>query len=110
MWWVFAAMSPNKLEPLFKPIKLEIDMEARKAYLVVPGVVESSAQPIRNPVTGAEHRARIDLPHGFQFRIAEVASGRTKASGRIKLDLTDTHAQLAAVHLSHQGVVEQSKG
>ena len=110
MWWVFAAMSPNKLEPLFKPIKLEIDMEARKAYLVVPGVVESLAQPIRNPVTGAEHRARIDLPHGFQFRIAEVASGRTKASGRIKLDLTDTHAQLAAVHLSHQGVVEQSAG
>jgi len=107
MWWVFAAMSPNKLEPQFKPIRLEIDMEARKAHLVVPGVVESSVEPIRNPVTGAEHRARIDLPQGFQFRIAEVASGRTKASGRIALDLQDTHAHLAAIHLSHRGVVER---
>jgi len=108
MWWIFAAMSPTKLEPLYRPITLEIDMPARKAHLVVPGLVESSGEPIRNPVTGAEHRARIDLPHGFEFRIAEAASGRTKATGKISLDLKETHAHFADIRLSHKGVVEHT--
>ena len=30
MWWVFSAMSPNKLEPLFVPIELEVDVDARR--------------------------------------------------------------------------------
>ncbi len=108
MWWVYAAMCPTKLEPQFKPIKLEIDMGARKAHLVVPGVVESSGEPIRNPVTGAEHRARIDLPHGFEYRIAEAASGRTKATGEINLDLKNTHAHFASIGLSHRGVIQET--
>ena len=105
MWWVYAAMCPNKLEPLFKPIEFEVDVDARRARLVVPGIVESSGEPIRNPVTGAEHRVRIDLPHGFEYRLAEIGSGRTKALGQIKLDLTNTYGQFARIHLSHAGVV-----
>src|SRR3989449_2478930 len=31
MWWVYAAMSPNKLEPLFKPIEFEADVDGRRA-------------------------------------------------------------------------------
>ena len=60
MWWVFAAMAPNRLETLYKPIDLKIDVEARKGHIVIPDVFELMAEPIRNPVTGAEHRARID--------------------------------------------------
>jgi hypothetical protein len=106
MWWIFSAMCSTKLEPQFKPIRLDIDIQARKASLVVPGVVESSGEPIRNPVTGAEHRARIELPHGFEFRVAEAASGRTKATGKISLDLKDSHAHFANIRLSQKGVVE----
>lgn len=106
MWWVFAAMCPTKLEPLFKPIEFEVDVESRKARLVVPGVVESNGEPIRNPVSGAEHRVRIDLPHGFEYRLAEIGSGRTKATGQIKLDLTNTYGQFANLHLSNAGVVD----
>ena len=105
MWWVFAAMCPNKLTPLFKPIKFEVNVDARRARLVIPGVVETVGEPIRNPVTGAEHRARIDLPHGFEYRMAEIGSGRTKATGEIKLDLENTYGQFANIHLSHAGVV-----
>jgi hypothetical protein len=105
MWWVYAAMSPTKLEPLVEAIEFEVDVDARRARLVVPGVVESLGEPIRNPVTGAEHRARIDLPHGFEYRLAEVGSGRTNAPGPIKLDLADTYGQFARIHLSHAGVV-----
>lgn len=106
MWWVYAAMCPTKLEPLFKPIELEVDVDARRARLVVPGVVESTGEPIRNPVTGAEHRARIDLPHGFEYRLAEIGSGRTRATGPIELDLTNTYGQFARIHLSPAGVVD----
>ncbi len=105
MWWVYAAMCPTKLEPLFKPIEFEVDVDARRARLVVPGTLESSGEPIRNPVTGAEHRVRIDLPHGFEYRLAEIGSGRTKTTGQIKLDLTNTYGQFARIHLSHAGVV-----
>lgn len=106
MWWVYAAMCPTKLEPLFTPIEFEVDVDARRARLVVPGILESSGEPIRNPVTGAEHRARIDLPHGFEYRLAEIGSGRTRATGQIKLDLTNTYGQFARIHLSHAGVVD----
>jgi hypothetical protein len=106
MWWVYSAMSPNKLEPLFMPINFEVDVEGRRARLNIPGVVEATGEPIRNPVTGAEHRARIDLPDGFEFRIAEIGSGTTRAAGAIKLDLKDSYGQFAHLHLSNKGVVE----
>lgn len=106
MWWIYATMCPTKLEPLFKPIEFEVDVDARRARLVVPGIVESSGEPIRNPVTGAEHRVRIDLPHGVEFRLAEIGSGRTRATGPIKLDLTNTYGQFARIHLSDAGVVD----
>jgi hypothetical protein len=106
MWWVYAAMCPNKLSPLSKPIEFEVDVEARRGFFKVPGVVETAGEPIRNPVTGAEHRARIDLPHGFEYRIAEIGSGRTSATGAIKLDLQDSYGQFAHLHLSNKGVVE----
>lgn len=69
-------------------------------------MVGSTGEPIRNPVTGAEHRARIELPHGFEYRIAEMGSGTTKATGTIKLDLKDSYGQFAHIHLSNKGVVD----
>lgn len=105
VWWVYAAMCPTKLEPLFTPIDFEVDVDGRRARLVVPGVVEARGEPIRNPVTGAEHRARIDMPDGFEYRLAEVGSGTTTATGDIKLDLKDSYGQFANLHLSHAGIV-----
>lgn len=107
MWWVFSAMSPNKLERLVKPIDIEIDMESRKGHMTVPGVFETDAGPIINPITGAEHRARINLPHGFEFRVAELAKGTTKTSGAMEIRKNqDTHAHIVALHLSNNGVLE----
>ncbi len=42
----------------------------------MPGHLEFSAEPIRNPVTGKPHFAQIRLPDGFEFREAEMASAR----------------------------------
>jgi hypothetical protein len=106
IWWVLGAMSPNKLPPLFMPIDFEIDVEARRARLNIPGLLETAGEPIRNPVTGAEHRARIELPDGFEYRVAEMGSGTSKAIGAIKLDLKDSYGQFAHIHLSNKGVIE----
>ncbi|MCZ6847445.1 MAG: DUF1326 domain-containing protein, partial [Alphaproteobacteria bacterium] len=77
----------------------------RTARLVVPGMIEGTMEPIRNPVTGNPHRARIDLPHGFEYTVAEVASGTAKTTGEIKLDLVNSHGHLAELHLTDSGVV-----
>jgi len=107
LWCVTAAMSPNKLEPLFRPIEFEANVEARRGHFRVPGIVETVGEPIRNPVTGAEHRARIDLPHGFEYRIAEAASATTRATAAIALPgLQNTPSHFAHMHVSNKGVLD----
>ena len=108
MWWVYSAMAPNKLKPLFKPVTLAIDVDGRRGRISIPGVLEAAGEPIRNPVTGLEHRARIDLPNGFEYRLAEIGSGTSRTTGEIKLDLKSSYGQFANIHLSHQGVVSGS--
>jgi hypothetical protein len=108
MWAVYTAMCSTILEPLFKPIELEIDVENRTGRVVVPGVVEMTGEPIRNPVTGETHRARIDLPHGFEYEIAEIGSASMKATGEIKLELQNSYGQFAELHLSNSGVVRKA--
>lgn len=52
-------------------------------------------------------RARINLPHGFEFRIAEMAKGTTTTSGAIELkDNQDSHVHIVEIHLSNAGVLE----
>jgi hypothetical protein len=57
IYQVFSTTFEKVHDPLFRPIELAVDIEGRKARLVVPGLVEGRGEPIRNPVTGAEHRA-----------------------------------------------------
>jgi hypothetical protein len=59
---------------MYVAIDFESDQERRTARLKVPGFGEFRAEPIKNPVTGEEHRARIDLPNGFEYKLAEMAN------------------------------------
>ncbi len=108
MWWVYSAMSPNKLEPLPRKIELEVDITARRGRISVPGCFETTAEPIRNPVTGAEHRVRIDMPEGFEYAIAEIGSASTRTSGAIRFELTDSYGQFCELHLSNTGVLRNA--
>jgi hypothetical protein len=105
IWQVFATTMTKVLPTLFKTIELALDVEKRTATVRVPGLVEGRGEPIRNPVTGAVHRARINLPAGFEYSQAEVASGTSRATGAIPLDLQGTHAHLTRFHWSTHGVV-----
>jgi hypothetical protein len=103
MWWVFGAMSPTKLPPAYEKIELEVDVDKRTARLEVPGVASSKGEPIRNPVTGAEHRVRIDFPQSFEYRLGEIGSGASTISGPLAMDLKDSWGLFAHLHLSHKG-------
>lgn len=106
-WWVYSAMSPNKLDTLYKPIEIEMDYEARTGKASVAGVFDTVWEPLKNPVTGAEHRARIDLPHGFEYRVAEVGKATTRTKGAINLTGTEgSHAHFCALHITGTGVLE----
>jgi len=107
MWWVYSAMSPNKLETLYRRIDFEVDVDERRGRMTIPGLVEMSGEPIRNPVTGAEHRARIDLPHGFEYEIAEIGSASSSVKGSLAMELKNSYGQFAELHLSDSGVVRQ---
>ena len=108
MWWIFSAMCPNKLEPLVKKIDYDIDIEARRGSTAVADTFETSATPILNPVTGEEHRVRIDLPNGFEYAIAEIASGTTRSSGAIQINIDNTYAQFNELHLTNTGVIREA--
>jgi hypothetical protein len=102
---VYASMTATFLPTLSKPIDLTMDYENRTASLRVPGLLDTLVSPIRNIVKGNPHRVRINLPDGFEFTEAEVASGKSKVTGAIPLEFNETHAHLARVHWNTHGVV-----
>lgn len=104
-WWVYHAMSDKVHPPLFKPIEFEVDIEARTARAVIPGVLESIGTPIKSPATGQTHRVRIDIPNGIEFELAEIGSATTRTTGAIKLDLKDCYGQFNVLRHSGRGVV-----
>ena len=94
---IFAGVSPHRLPTLVAPIELDVDREARVGTVRIPGVIEHVIEPIRNPVTGDEHRARIVLPGGFEFSEAEMANSvslRVTLSTPLRFSYEHTYAQL----------------
>lgn len=102
---VFATTMEKVYDPIFASIECEIDVDGRRGRAAVADVLTLEGQPIRNPVTGAEHRARIDLPEGFEYELAEIGSGTSRSQGNIALELRDSYAQFARIHLNNHGVV-----
>ncbi len=103
---IFAAMAPNNLEPVVAPIELEYDREKRRARIRMPGLGETTIEPIKNPVTGQEHRVRIDLPNGFEYKQAEVgntAHFKTTAGGVLSMEHENSYAQLCRVEWASDG-------
>ena len=104
IWEIFAAVCPTVLEPLSAPIRFEVDRERRRAIVRIPAVGEIEAEPIKNPVTGEEHRARIVLPQGFEFTEAEMGNAvvlRVTAGERVRFEHHNTYMQFCAIDWSN---------
>ncbi len=101
---IFSAVCPNVLETLYAPITFEIDRERRQALLRIPEIGEGIIEPIKNPVTGEEHRARIVLPGGFEFKEAEMGNSvslRVESDSPLSFEHTETYAQLSEFEWSN---------
>jgi len=102
---VFAPTLAKIHDPVFAPIEFYLDLEKRIGRVRIPGVIETSIEPIRNPITGKEHRVSVNLPEGFEYHQAEYASGSTRADGPIKLSIANAHSHLYNLHMTTNGVV-----
>ena len=91
------------VDPIFVPIEFENDRERRVSTLNVPGLGHFRTAPIRNPVTGEEHRALIKLPNGFEYKEAEMGNcveQYAKIGGKV-ISNTNSYAQFAAIDWSN---------
>ncbi|MBS0194336.1 MAG: DUF1326 domain-containing protein [Proteobacteria bacterium] len=106
---VFATTYEKVFDPIFTSIEADIDVESRRGRVRVGDAIAMNGQPIRNPVTGAEHRVRIDLPDGFEYELAEIGSGTSSSRGAVALALEASYGQFARLHLNNHGVIRQRR-
>ncbi len=105
MFAVYASTVTRMLDPVFTNIELELDIDGRKGRIFVKDYIDTVGTPILNKATGAESRAQIVLPDGFEYAVAEVGSATTRTQGPLEVSLTDTYGQFARLHLNNHGVV-----
>ena len=104
-WWVYAKMCDTIHEPVHAKVEIEIDMEARTAQCRAEGLAETRGEPIRNPVTGAEHRVGILQPRGFEYEMTECGRGWSETKGRVPMTLADSYGSWFESHMNQSGVL-----
>ena len=104
LFHIFSVIVSKIHDPIFAPVDFRFDKAGRTARLIIPGVLESEVEPIRNPVTGAEHRIRVVMPEGFEHIEGEVASSDIRSTGAIRFETRQSHSTLAHVVQTPQGV------
>jgi len=105
MFAVYISTVSNMHAPVFTPIELELDVEERRGRIFVEGYIDTVGEPIRNPVSGAESRARIELPDGFEYAVAEIGSASSRTKGPVIVEIDSKYGQFAHLHLNNHGVV-----
>jgi hypothetical protein len=101
---IFSLIVTKMHDPIFAPIEFSFDLGKRRARVAAKGALVTEVEPIRNPVTGAEHRIQVMMPEGFEHRGAEVAAARIESTGAIKFVVPQGHSSLATVEHTPRGV------
>ena len=70
-----------------------------------PGLVESRGAPIVDPNSGEEFQAAIQLPNGFEYTVAEMGTGHSKANCGLQIELSDGYGQFCELHMNQDGVI-----
>ena len=107
MFAVYSSTIETMHPPVFTDIDLDLDIDGRRGRMVIEGYVEMTGEPIRNKVSGAETRAQIVLPQGFEYAVADIGSASSRVTGPMTLDLRDSYGQFAHIHLNSHGVVRR---
>ena len=106
---IYGSTIVKEFDPVFTTIDFVWDYENRTGSFSIPNVAECRFEPIRNPVTGAPHRAQIVLPEGFEFRTAEMASSTFKGTGDIQFDHADRYGFFTYAAYGPYGVIEEKR-
>jgi hypothetical protein len=105
MFAVYASTVTKMNPPVFAHIDFDVDVDARRGRVAVKDYFETKGEPIRNKVTGADSRAQIVLPEGFEYEVAEIGSASSRTSGPVEIEMSDSYGQFARLHLNNHGVV-----
>ncbi|MBI3434700.1 MAG: DUF1326 domain-containing protein [Proteobacteria bacterium] len=104
LFHIVSLIITKMLEPVFAPIEMTFDYAKRRARLSIPGVLQSDVEPIRNPISGAEHRIRVVMPDGFEHHEGEVAHATIDSLAGIRFKVAKGHSTLARVEQTPAGV------
>jgi hypothetical protein len=91
---IIAAVVSEVREPVVAPITLDVDREARRGTYGLGDVGQGRIEPIVNPEIpdSGEHRVRIDLPDGFEYKQAEIGDTvELKVNGDAPLSFSHEH-------------------
>jgi hypothetical protein len=105
MFAVYASTVSKMNPPVFTKIDLEVDVDGRRGRIFVKDYIDTKGEPLRNKVTGAEARAQIVLPDGFEYKVADIGSASSQTTGPVRVETKDTYGQFAQLHLNNHGVV-----
>lgn len=107
---IYGATIATELETVFASLEFACDFETREARFLVPGILEFTTLPIRNPVTGLPYFAQIVLPSGFEFTAAEAVSASFETKGEIAMSHSGVYGSLTYAAYGPYGLIrEQSR-
>src|SRR5436309_13018751 len=93
-------------DPDYTDDRIEADMHDGTANCEADGSARGRGGPIRNPVSGAEHRVGLVLTHGFEYTRNEVGRGWSESHGSVAFKLEDSYAHWCELHLNQSGIIK----
>ena len=105
--WIHELPAPKSIlrEMLEGGDTFAVDFDEGRGTFSVPGLVNSSAGPIANPLTGQIHRATVRLAQSFEFVEAEFVDSKVHGEAPIVLDWERGHGHLTVLHMNAHGLL-----
>lgn len=104
---IYGATMESELDPVFTDIDFECDFENATGAFCVHDIIDFKLSPIKNPVTGKDHRAQIRLSTAFEFQAAEMASATFSAVGPdMQMSEERVYGALMDVAYGPYGIIE----
>lgn len=102
---VVASLVTRVLEPRVGRIEFRHDLKKRKAQVIVPGILETTVEPLRNLATGGVHVIDVLLPDGLEYKRGVVCQATVnRGTGPIQYNASGGHTTLAHVEQTHAGL------
>lgn len=101
---VVASLVSTVLEPIRAHIDFRLDLKKRRGWVAVPGLFETTVEPIKNLATGAVVAVDMLLPGGLEYKRGIVCEAVNRSGGPLAYDIARGHTTLAYVEQTHAGL------